>query len=223
MKLILVGCEYAGTTTLAQAIDSWARVNLGKGFRLIHDHFKLPDTRPHGDPWTDDEIERFDALSPRMKEVAQRHNLYYHTAYGRSSDQTQLTIGLHIDEAVYGPLYYEYGAPGQEGERAVIAKHIDHRIMKYTPETVLVLVTASPETIARRMKEAPHQHQVVREPDIELVLRRFGEEHRSSLIERKIDLDTSETTADEAVADFAEKMEAHFTPSDLTRLLVNRR
>ena len=47
MKLILVGCEYSGTTTLAHAIDDWAEDNLGSRFSLIHDHFKIPHTIGH--------------------------------------------------------------------------------------------------------------------------------------------------------------------------------
>ena len=48
MYLILIGCEYAGTTTLAHAINEWTKESLGTEFKLIHDHYKLPDTKPHG-------------------------------------------------------------------------------------------------------------------------------------------------------------------------------
>ena len=223
MQLILVGCEYTGTTTLAKAIHEWAEVNMGKGFRLIHDHFKQPDTAPHGPALTDEELQRFQALSPRLREVIQRHNLYYHTPQESSSDLTTLYIGLHIDEAIYGPLYYGYGGPGLIGDRSVISQHIEHRIMKHTPETVLVLIKASPDVITRRMREAPHKHQVIREEDIERVLTRFEEEHWRSLIARKITLDTSTMTITETVAEFANKIQPHLTQVDLARLLLNRK
>ena len=47
MKLILVGCEYSGTTTLALRIDRWLKGLTGDGFRLIHDHWKIPHTSGH--------------------------------------------------------------------------------------------------------------------------------------------------------------------------------
>ena len=43
MYLILAGCEYAGTTTLAHAINEWMQASMGAEFKLIHDHFKLPE------------------------------------------------------------------------------------------------------------------------------------------------------------------------------------
>jgi len=46
MRLILIGCEYSGTTTLAHAINEWTKETMDKEFTLIHDHFKLPDTSP---------------------------------------------------------------------------------------------------------------------------------------------------------------------------------
>ena len=222
MRLILIGCEYAGTTTLANAIDEWAKTAMGKGFRLIHDHFKLPDTVPHGPELTDEEMEQFQALSPRLKEVVQRHSIYYHTPFESSSREGFLGIGLHIDESVYGPLYYGYGEPGTIGDRGVISRHIEHRIMKYAPETVLVLVKASPDVIARRMKEDPHRHPLVREEDIEHVLQRFEEEYRGSLLERKLTLDTSTATVEETVAEFAAQVLPHLTEADLMRLVLHR-
>ena len=41
MKLILVGCEYAGKTTLANAIVGWIERTFGSS-RTFHDHFSLP-------------------------------------------------------------------------------------------------------------------------------------------------------------------------------------
>ncbi len=47
MRVILVGCEYVGTTTLAHAIDDWLETNMGVRFSLIHDHWKIPHTSGH--------------------------------------------------------------------------------------------------------------------------------------------------------------------------------
>ena len=47
MKLILAGCEYSGTTTIANALYDWAERALGANFRIIHDHWKIPHTSGH--------------------------------------------------------------------------------------------------------------------------------------------------------------------------------
>ena len=220
MRLILIGCEYSGTTTLAHAINEWTKETMSKEFTLIHDHFKLPDTNPHGPELTEAEVAQFDALSPRLTEVIMRHNLYYHTPAQSSGGEDFLGIGIHIDEAIYGPLYYGYGGEGDLGDRQMIAKSLDHRILKFAPETVLVLVKASPEVIAKRMKDNPHKYPLVPEQDIEDVLQRFEEAHQNSQIRTKITLDTSTATVDETIAEFAEKIQPYLTESELTKLLA---
>ena len=174
MKLILAGCEYAGTTTLANAINDWTEQVMGNRIRNIHDHFKIPQTIGHSDPdyANEEEQRQYLALSPKIMETAQRHNLYYHSPSESSSNEDRLVIGHHIDEAVYAPLYFGYGRTGENGDREVIAWQIEHKIKKFEPELVLILVKASPEVIARRMKEGAHPNAVVQEKDIEL-LRRF--------------------------------------------------
>ena len=42
MRLILVGCEYAGKTTLAEEIVAWTGRTMGGG-RVFHDHFTIPN------------------------------------------------------------------------------------------------------------------------------------------------------------------------------------
>ena len=224
MRLVIVGCEYSGTTTLAHAINDWATETMGVGFRLIHDHFKQPDTNPHGPALTEDELAQFQALSARHREVMQRQNLYYHTSYTANSEskETSLVVGLHIDETIYGPLYFGYGGAGQIGDRHVIAKHIEQRIVQYTPETVLVHVKARSDIILQRMTQDPHARAVLRETDVEHVLARFEEEVRGSLLMNKITLDTSDATVAETVADFERKVHPFLTQEDLARILVNR-
>ena len=43
MNLILVGCEFAGKTTLANEIVEWSESNLG-GSSHFHDHFTIPSS-----------------------------------------------------------------------------------------------------------------------------------------------------------------------------------
>ena len=195
---------------------------MGAGFRLIHDHFKLPDTKPHGPELTDAEVAQFQALTPRMTEVIQRHNLYYHTPAEDVSGDDFLGIGIHIDEAIYGPLYYGYGGPDDLSDRSIISKKLEHRIMKFAPETVLILVKASPEAIARRMKDSPHKYPLVPEKDIPSVLQKFEEAYQNSLLNNKLILHTSAATVDETAVEFAEQIQSYLTASDRMRLLLNR-
>ena len=235
MRLILVGCEYSGTTTLGHAINKWAAGVMGGNFGF-HDHGKIPHIAGHMPGWfpdrdpdrpisalTDEEQDEFLALSPRIKEMFMRLSLAYHTPKTSAGLDYQV-IGHHIDEAVYGPLYFGYGGEDDSvgGSRSVYARHIEERIMRVVPDTVLVLVKASPEVIARRMKEAPHLIGVVQEKDIEYVLQCFEEEYACSIIQNKFTLDTSTATVEETLAEFASKMEPYLTRDDRMRILAPR-
>ena len=222
MYLILTGCEYAGTTTLAHAINEWTKASLGTEFKLIHDHNKLPDTKPHGAALTADEIAAFQRLSPRLTEVIQRHNLYYHTPWQSGSDDNFLGIGLYIEELVYAPLYYGYGGQGDLGDRGLIARMLEQRIVQLRPDAVLILVQAAPAVIRKRMVEDPHPYPVVPEGDVENIIQRFEEEYENSLLRHKFKLDTSAATVTETVAEFGDKIQPYLTESDLLRLALRR-
>ena len=83
MNLILIGCEYSGTTTLGVAIEAWARVAMGIHLHL-HDHWKLPRCSGHP-PFetitnlTEEEQQQVLGLTPKVKELYTRYTLYYHT------------------------------------------------------------------------------------------------------------------------------------------------
>ena len=146
MKLLIVGCEYAGTTTLAHAIDDWMAEAMGSRMSLIHDHWKIPYTVGHPANISEEEERQFLALSPWLKDNVQRHNLYYHAPRQSSSGDgaDKLVIGMHVDDAIYGPRYFGYGGPGEQFDRRDVSRKIEHLIVSYEPETVLVLVKASP-------------------------------------------------------------------------------
>ena len=222
MYLILIGCEYAGTTTLAHAINEWTKASLGTEFKLIHDHYKLPDTKPHGSALTADEIAAFQRLSPRLTEVIQRHNLYYHTPWDAGGDENFLGIGLYFEELVYAPRYYGFGAQGELGDRTVIARGLEQRIVRFRPDAVLILVQAAPEVIRQRMVQDPHPYPVVPAGDVEHIIQRFQAEYDNSLIRHKFTLDTSAAAVAETVADFAGKIQAYLTEGDLLRLALRR-
>ena len=222
MYLILIGCEYAGTTTLAHAINAWTKESLGTEFKLIHDHYKLPDTKPHGPELTPDDIAAFQQLSPRLTEVIQRHNLYYHTPWASGSEENFMGIGLYFEELVYAPRYYGYGGRGEDGDRGVISRMLEQRILQFRPDAVLILVEAAPDVIRKRMAASPHPYPVVPEEDVEQIIQRFEEEFENSLIRQRFRLDTSTATVEESVAEFAARIQPYLTESDLLRQALQR-
>jgi len=249
MRLLLAGCEYSGTTTLAHAIAKWAKRVLGTDW-MAHDHGKTPHISGHGDDWapdrgflrplndedwphpkhpdrpitalSDEEERAFLSLSPRVKEFISRLSLHYHTPAVREASSNGGVIGHHIDDAVYGPLYFGYGGPDEPNGKArtVYSRIVERQMVEFSPQDVLVLVKASPEVIARRMKENPHRIGVVKEKDIEYVLRRFQEEYERSIIHDRFTLDTSTATVDETVAEFATKIESYLSDEERGRILT---
>ena len=216
MRVIIIGCEYAGTTTLGYGIQDWAMRNIGEGFELVHDHWKIPHTINHPSDMTDDEQEQYMALSTRVKEAAQRHNLYYHTPAKRDTDG--IYVGYYFEDTIYADLYYGYGGDGEPGDRRVHSGYIEERNIEFAPETVLVLIKASPEVIRRRMKKNPHTRQVIEDRDVELVLRRFQEAHEGSSIAQKITLDNSDSTPEETLAEFVTHVEPYLNDRDRARM-----
>ena len=56
MRVIIIGCEYTGTTTLGYGIQEWATQNIGGiEFGLVHDHWKIPHTTNHPSDMTEEE------------------------------------------------------------------------------------------------------------------------------------------------------------------------
>ncbi len=219
MRLFLVGCEYAGTTALANAIHQWGKARLGIDFGSIHDHWKIPHMIGHPPDLNAEEQEQVLALTPKIQEAFQRHNLYYHTPT-KPDDGDFIIIGHYIEDTIYAQLYYGYGQEGQAGDRIIHSKNIEQQVLKYTPQIVLIQVKAAPKVIAQRMREDPHPHSLVPPQDIEVVLRRFDEEYRRSSIPKKFTLDTSTATIEETLAEFVTKVEPYLTLTDRLRLLT---
>ena len=216
MRLILVGCEYAGKTTLAEHIVDWTARTFGSS-RTFHDHFSLPCNE-----FVESDQEQMLALSPTLKEMFQRYMINYHFHEAFYSDPDHNLVGFHIEEAVYAPLYYGYGGQGEYGDRATLARALDQEIMQHAPDTVLILLRARAEIIAGRMRENPHPRPVVQERDIELVLQRFEEQYRDSLIYKKFAIDTSDANPVETLEAFATQIEKHLSQSDRLRLIAHQ-
>lgn len=223
MRLVIAGCEYSGTTTLTFAIDDWMRETIGAGFPLIHDHWKLPHTSGHPQPdMTEDERRQVLALSPELKEMTQRHSLYYHIQSNSWNGPDWMSIGLHIDDGVYGPMYYGYGGDGEPHDRKVVGQQVESSILRFAPDVILVHVKASADVIARRMRDNPHAHSPLKEEDIPAILDMYEQARERSLFRHKITLDTREATVEESVAEFARKVEPFLTEEDRSRILTHR-
>ena len=222
MRLIIVGCEYAGKTTLANEIVRWTGRTMGGG-RTFHDHFTIPNPE-----MTPESQEEFLAVNPQIKEMYQRFMMAHHLSSEFYNGPDHNMVGFHIEEAVYAPLYYGYGgsdsgAGGRspEGQRTKWARRLDKEILDRAPDTVLVLMRAAPDVIAKRMRENPHKHGVVQEKDIEHVLQRFEEEYSLSLITRRLELDTSSVTIGETLEEFVDKIEPYLVEADRLRILTH--
>ncbi len=220
MNLILVGCEFAGKTTLANEIVEWSKRTLGR-YSHFHDHFTIPSTELEGDA-----KEEYRRASPQIKEMFQRFMMQYHMSPDFYGNVDHHLMGFHIEEAVYAPLYYGYGGEDSgspirsaKGQRSDMARTMEATILERAPNVILVLLHASPKVIRQRIAApednrttprdsepfGPPTARVVRESDVELVLERFEEEFQDSLISNRFTLDTSTATIDETMTQFIEK------------------
>lgn len=219
MNLVFVGCEYAGKSTLAGEVLKWAEQAMG-GTSHFHDHFSVPSSE-----LSPEARESVLSVHPQFLEMFQRYSLTYHLGDSFYSHGDHNLMGFVIEEAVYAPLYYGYGGPDSgapkrspEGQRTEMARRFESEMLDKAPGTVLVLLKADPEVIRRRMREAPHTHPIVREQDVEHVLARFEEEFEASLIQRRMVLDTSTSTAAQTLAEFLEGYRPFLSPEDRQRL-----
>ena len=83
--------------------------------------------------------------------------------------------------------------------------------MREAPHSILLLLKASPEVIRQRMKDNPHEYQVVQDGDVETVLERFEERFSASAVRRKFTLDTTSATVEETLAEFDAQIREHLT------------
>ena len=225
MKIILAGCEYVGTTTIANKLSDWKQSVMGEGFSLIHDHSKIPHTSGHPDDTTLEEQQQILALSPKLKEMYSRYSIYYHVHHYRGADD--MTIGFHIEELIYAQMYYGYGLPGEPFDRKMVSEQVETRLKQITDDPIiLVHMTATPEVLVRRMselKDTPnHTNSLVRESDIETIMARFKEGVERSSLGPKIAIDTSTASPDDTLAELVEALQPHLTDLDRERIEAHR-
>jgi hypothetical protein len=219
MRLLLAGCEYAGTTTVAHAIDDWMSENIGARFSLIHEHWKIPHTSGHPDNTSSEEQAWLLAATPKFKEMHQRHSLYYHTQVSTYNGGDGMVVGGHIDDAVYAPLYFGYGEKRYNFDRELVMHQVEKTIIHFTNDTVVVHITADTDVIKQRMKDDPHENGIVQSDDEDK--KRFEDLVDWSLQGNKISIDNSGALVDTMVQ-FVAKMEPYFTDTDRSRILAHK-
>jgi thymidylate kinase len=237
MRLIMIGCEYAGKTTLAVEISKWMIKAMGLSFVRWHNHFVVPQVDQHlvirgqsddhhvvpgkgaADSFAEEEQEQIMALTPSLLEQFQRHMIWRHLHPNAYAEDDYLVINWYYADAVYAPLYYGYGDPGTFADRRQRARAWDAEVMKLAPDTVLVLVEASADVIRQRMRQNPRARSILQEKDVEFVLDRFREEYDNSLIYRRFTLATTDASPENSVQAFLRQMWPHLSQADRLRML----
>ena len=167
-------------------------------------------------------VEQIRQMDKRLLESFTRYQIHYHTLDTLYNQNDHCLINWYYADAVYSSMYYGYGGPGEYADRRVQARYYDTVALRKAPDTVLVWLDASPETIIRRMREKPHPYSFIKEEDVELILARFEEEYASSLLRRKLRLDTTDSTPASTLVEFLAAIESHLTEKDRLRILTHR-
>lgn len=233
MRLLIVGCDYAGKTTLVRRISRWMIDSMGLPYVRWHDHFVVPRLDRHlivhagadapvvgkdeSDLNTAEDEEQILSLRPMVLEQLQRHNVWRHLHPDSFREEDSLFVNHYYAEAVYAPLYYGYGEPGSFADRTGRARAWDRELLLQAPDIVLVLVECSPHLIRERMACGRRPRCILREQDADRVTRLFREQFDASLLPAKFSLDTSGGSPDEAFASFHRQVEPYLTDADRRR------
>ncbi|HEY3107815.1 MAG TPA: hypothetical protein VGL23_03635 [Chloroflexota bacterium] len=202
MRLIVIGSEYAGKTALIDGLMEW-----GDSIGIHHhldDHFSIPDRQF----LSLEDARAMLAMPPVIKERFQRFQIYYHV-HVLEQYADCLLGGFHIEEAIYGRRYYY--------PQNVWPSYTRSLEQSFPEDTILLLLKAAPGVIRRRMQETPHQYPIVPAEDVEAVGREFEDEYRRSGLKRKFVIDTSETTPQQLLTRFRERVVPHLDTRDLLR------
>lgn len=234
MHLLIIGCEYAGKTTVATEISKWMIKAMGLRLVRWHNHFVVPALDGHlmvhaegdqsavGKTETDlntvADQEQILSLRPAVLEDYLRHLIWHHLNADMFREDDALFVNHYYADAVYAPLYYGYGEPGSFSDRRARARAWDAELLLHAPNMVLVLVHAAAEMIKERMHRNPRARGILKEADVETVLQRFQEEYDSSLIIRKFTVDSTSATIEELLEGFLRDMQPQFSMTDRLRL-----
>ena len=233
MRLILTGIEYAGKRTLGIEISRWWATQTGEEFLepphlSFHDHFTLPHVvhaMGHEDHKAQTEIDLLNA-NPGLQQLLQLYNINNKFTKGYIDMPDLFLIDWYYSDAVYAPLYYGYGGPGQYADRQVVARRFDAEVNQLMPDMVLILMKASPTTIKKRVQKGespfPNRHvsTLFQAKDTEKVLESFEEQYEKSLITNKFILDTTTDSVKESLTEFKKQIKPFITSQDRLRLLT---
>ena len=223
MKVILAGIEYVGSTTISRMLSDWKLKNMGEPFfmGLVHDHSKLPHTSGHPDDTTLEEQQQILNLSPKLKEMYHRYGMYYHIHHYVQEDD--LSVGFHIEEAVYARRYYGYGLDGEQFDRNNVFVGIENRIKQITTDPIITVhMVASPDIIESRMfalKDHPeHTNSPLQVEDIEDVMADYQYFISKSDIGPVVKVDTSIDSPEDTLEQVVTLLDPYFTKTDLERI-----
>ena len=235
MRLILTGIEYAGKHTLGIDIDRWWAGLTGDEFSepphfAFHDHFTVPHVvhamgHEHHKELSEKQML---GLNPGLMEHYQRYQIFNKLTPGYVEMPDLFLLDWYYSDAVYAPLYYGYGGPGQYADRRMMARSLDREVLSLMPDMVLVLMKASPEVIRTRVEagESPfprrHKDTLFQGKDADTVLDRFDEQYEESLIARKFILDTTTATVSDSLHEFKAQIEQYLTSDDRLRILSHK-
>jgi hypothetical protein len=212
MRTLFVGVEYSGKSTLVQLLAEYYRRR--KLRPHVDDHFSIPDgTLSPGSR------EIMLTLPDDMKERMQRMQIQYHVDIMRRYPYP-IYAGWHIEEAVYTAVYgKDPRSPYYEGYAYQFHRLYEAQVFEQQlPDLVMVHLTASVDTLIRRLRQAPHEHQIIREEDIPVLAERFADEVAQSLFTyqgRTIVLDTTDRTPAQSLDELLAASEPLVTPGEL--------
>jgi hypothetical protein len=221
MRLIIMGCEYVGKSTLTGGVRTWLVDNMGSCETSFHDHFVRPFTEGQ-DAEQEEHAQHVLAMPPSLLEMYSRYMIHYHISAGFYAANDHCMVNSYYGDAVYAPLYYGFGGRGEYADRKTMARYYDQHVMELAPDSVLVHMKASPDVIRQRMAENAHPHCPLKAEDVEGVLERFAEEASDSLLRRKIVLDTSVASPQETLTQLMGKIEPFLSQQDRVRYTAHR-
>ena len=236
MRLLLIGCEYAGKTTLAVQLSRWMIINMSLPLVRWHNHYMVPHLDSHlvvtaldGDTIavpgkqeqdlnTVEDEEQILSLRPSVLEQLTRHMIWRHLHPDMFREDDLMTINGYYADAVYAPMYYGFGEAGSFADRFERVRAWDRELMQLAPDTVLILVTANADMIRRRMAKEPRARTLLKAEDVERILDRFHQEYADSLLQRRFMIDTTNVTVGDSLQELLSMLAPHFSDVDRCRL-----
>ena len=233
MNILMTGCEYTGTSTLAVEISKWTERVIGgmiHGGLGFHDHFKGVEAGHIGPDGakelSEEDLKDYLSWSDRHRQSYKHYMMTYHVQETfLKTDPHHLMIGMHIDDEIFGMRYLGYDEGGKPGFFRLMSIHTEAKIMESGPDTILVLVKASPQVVRQRMRDNPHPHGMMKDEDVEDILAQFEDLYEKSNLGaqgKRFVLDTSNSTVEETMAEFAEKIGSLLSRSDQLRVMTRK-